>query len=56
LTASQGTSWIDVQQDATPKGKNNVLFLTNAFVSIGSSIAMYLSTPSAKNYFKNKPI
>jgi hypothetical protein len=22
LTASQGTSWIDAQQDATPKGKN----------------------------------
>jgi hypothetical protein len=25
LTASQGTSWIDAQQDATPKGKNYYL-------------------------------
>jgi hypothetical protein len=23
LTASKGTSWIDAQQDATPKGKNS---------------------------------
>jgi hypothetical protein len=24
LTASQGTSWIDAQQDATPKDKNYI--------------------------------
>jgi hypothetical protein len=27
LTESQGTSSIDEQQDATPKGKNNILLL-----------------------------
>jgi hypothetical protein len=35
---------------------SSVLFLTNAFISIRSSIAMYLSTPSAKIDFKNMPI
>jgi hypothetical protein len=25
MTASQRTSWIDAQQDATPKGKNQLI-------------------------------
>jgi hypothetical protein len=26
LTESQGTSWIDAQQDATPKGKKSIIW------------------------------